>query len=283
MKLNVEQMQTIEIPGNDTAVISGLQEQCLFIFDEGKGGLSDKSYILSYHEHSVVLVRSCKELIISNDLQQSISIQYIPVGSQILAPDPQYLRLLDILKKSKDAITVIEVDEETFADIREYCTLIRRESRQNRPYSLRFIKMLESILAAYISRYLMLSWQIRSPENTAIDAAEKMRSLIDSHYELPLSLSYFSSELGLSEQHLSKIFKERYGISYIDHLNRVRIGHARQFLSDTNDLITDIALDVGYNNSTHFCTTFKRLTGVSPNQYRKTHRKKAHLNDSESV
>ncbi|MBO4358516.1 MAG: helix-turn-helix domain-containing protein, partial [Erysipelotrichaceae bacterium] len=54
---------------------------------------------------------------------------------------------------------------------------------------------------------------------------------------------------------------------------------AKRLLVDTSDLITDVAYEVGYNNSTHFCTTFRKLTGMSPNSFRKARKRKYGRND----
>ena len=274
MKLQVEHIQMIEIPGNDTVSITGLEQLCLLVFDKGKGGISDKTYIVSYNEHSVFLLRSCRELILSNDLDETISVLYIPIDRKTPISDHQYYRLLNIFDRVDDSITQIEMQEDRFSDIRCYFELIRNEIAGGQPYSSRFVRQLESMLTAYVARHMHTSLQIEPLENNIFEPAEKMRSIIDNRYSQPLSLSFLSEELGLSTQHLSKIFRQKYGISYIDYLNGVRIEHAKRLLVDTSDLITDVAYEVGFNNSTHFCTTFRKLTGMSPNSFRKAQKRK---------
>ena len=56
------------------------------------------------------------------------------------------------------------------------------------------------------------------------------------------------------------------------YLNRVRINHAKEMLSDTGWKITDIAAKTGFNNITHFNYTFRKEAGYSPKEYRFKHR-----------
>ena len=56
--------------------------------------------------------------------------------------------------------------------------------------------------------------------------------------------------------------------SYYDLLNSVRIEKAKELLADPSLKIGDIVDLVGYSDSGHFSRTFKKLTGLSANEYR---------------
>ncbi|MGO4183667.1 helix-turn-helix domain-containing protein, partial [Paenibacillus sp. TAF43_2] len=59
------------------------------------------------------------------------------------------------------------------------------------------------------------------------------------------------------------------GYSLTDYLVRMRIAKARIELEKTNNRISDIAINVGYSNFSHFSKLFKKTTGLTPQEYRK--------------
>lgn len=72
----------------------------------------------------------------------------------------------------------------------------------------------------------------------------------------------------VSEEHLRRLCRKRYGRSPMQHLTFLRIQRAKQLLSSTNDKIETIAHQVGYENPFTFSTLFKKWVGWSPSRYR---------------
>lgn len=92
---------------------------------------------------------------------------------------------------------------------------------------------------------------------------------INEHYtEQDMSLNMVADELNLSSAHFSTIFSQSMGKTFIDYLTEQRINHAKLLLKETNLKLTDIALEIGYNDSNYFSYLFKKKTGLSPTIYR---------------
>ncbi len=72
----------------------------------------------------------------------------------------------------------------------------------------------------------------------------------------------------VSEEHLRRLCRKRYGRSPMQHLTFLRIQRAKHLLSSTDDKIETIAHSVGYENPFTFSTLFKKWVGWSPSQYR---------------
>ncbi len=70
-------------------------------------------------------------------------------------------------------------------------------------------------------------------------------------------------------KYFSNYFKKTFGVNYIEHLNKVRLAHAREMLKETNLSIGEIGEKTGYMNSSTFTTTFKKYYGISPSEFRK--------------
>lgn len=95
---------------------------------------------------------------------------------------------------------------------------------------------------------------------------------IEEHFAEDISLDILAEQLKMSKGYLSTYFKEKTGMNFIDYLNEFRITKAKQFLSNTDLKIQEIAEKAGYLNSSSFFRMFKRNTGVTPGDYRKKHR-----------
>jgi AraC-like DNA-binding protein len=83
-----------------------------------------------------------------------------------------------------------------------------------------------------------------------------------------LSLSQVAGEVGLSRFHFIRVFRREIGITPYQYLIQQRIRLAVQLLLDTDKPITEIALEVGFEDLSGFISTFRRLVGQPPRQFR---------------
>lgn len=96
---------------------------------------------------------------------------------------------------------------------------------------------------------------------------EMVEEYIANHIE-SASLTEAANLVGLSEGHLSKIFKRIKGRSFSDYLIDVKMERALILLDDVKLRIFEIAYLVGYQNPKNFTRQFRKYFGVSPNEYR---------------
>jgi two-component system response regulator YesN len=87
-----------------------------------------------------------------------------------------------------------------------------------------------------------------------------------------LSLPLVAESVSLSPSYLSKLYHHEMGRSYLDSITSLRIDESKRLLAGTNDRIADIGQAVGYPNPQYFCTLFKKVEGLSPAEYRESHR-----------
>ena len=93
---------------------------------------------------------------------------------------------------------------------------------------------------------------------------------IQDHYaKVDMSLQEVADALKMSPSYLSRQLREGTGLSFIDYLTQVRIKQAVQLLQDPTLKIYEVAERVGYNGQHYFSIAFKKVLGVSPNEYRK--------------
>ena len=82
-----------------------------------------------------------------------------------------------------------------------------------------------------------------------------------------LSVSQVASELGLSEGHLSHLFKKETGTTMGNYLTRCRIQKAMSLLRQRKLKVYEVAEACGYRDITYFSGTFKKLVGMTPSEY----------------
>ena len=88
------------------------------------------------------------------------------------------------------------------------------------------------------------------------------------HYNQPLTLAQMADIVGLSQSYFSKLFHEIVGVSFREHLCRIRVEESKRLLLSSDYSLTEIAIAVGFADQSHYCKTFKLLIGLTPGQYR---------------
>lgn len=104
------------------------------------------------------------------------------------------------------------------------------------------------------------------------DALEKVFAYITEHFAEGIYLENVAEAVEISPKYLSRVFKERTGVNLSEYISLVRITRAKELLLSTSKSVGEIGELVGFENRTTFFRTFKKLEGVSPNEYRKNAR-----------
>ncbi len=91
------------------------------------------------------------------------------------------------------------------------------------------------------------------------------------HYQEQIQLSQITEKFNTNRTSLNEHFKEATGHTIMSYLTHLRIHLAMAMLKDTALQVSEIMFRVGYINTSHFIRTFKRITGMSPSQYREIH------------
>ncbi|HQE93088.1 MAG TPA: helix-turn-helix domain-containing protein [Anaerolineae bacterium] len=88
------------------------------------------------------------------------------------------------------------------------------------------------------------------------------------NYDRPILRREVAQAVGVSENHLTRIFGRELGLSPWDYLNRYRIKQAKELLLRTSDSITAVALRVGFDDPAYFSRVFRKQVGISPSAFR---------------
>ena len=110
-----------------------------------------------------------------------------------------------------------------------------------------------------------------SPFSKQKEYMEKMLKVtryINDNYKQDISLENLSSIAGYSKFHFARVFKQYTGMTHTDYLNQVRIKAAENMMLNPNMLITEIAMNSGFNSITTFNRTFKKIKNYTPSKFK---------------
>lgn len=98
---------------------------------------------------------------------------------------------------------------------------------------------------------------------------EQIREYIDCHYMENRTAAALSSEFGISQGYLSQMIKRETGKTYSELIQQKKLEMAKELLKYSQKTVGQIAEETGYSDYYYFTKTFKRLTKMSPSEYRK--------------
>ena len=106
-------------------------------------------------------------------------------------------------------------------------------------------------------------------KNKFDDSFQRCKDFIDENFTENISITEMSKIANMSVSGFAHSFKKVFGLSPGQYLIRLKIGLAQKLLISTDKNITEISMELGYDNVSHFNTQFKRFVGTAPQNYRK--------------
>ena len=97
---------------------------------------------------------------------------------------------------------------------------------------------------------------------------EQVIKIIQSEYSTPLTIEYLAEKIYVSPNYLRTLFKNYTGKTVLEYITDIRMEASARMLTTTNLRISEISLRIGYENPSYYCAVFKKLMGLTPNQYR---------------
>jgi len=169
----------------------------------------------------------------------------------------------------------LHVSDEEAAVLKDCVDKIARE------ISLPIDKHTQSVLVStvdlllnYCSRFYDRQFYTRAKVNS--DVVQRFEGLLKDYFSqaslievgIP-SVGYFASELHLSASYLSDLLQRFTGKSTVEHIQLELVEKAKNLLWGTENSISEIAYELGFEHPSHFTKVFKAKTGKSPKEYRR--------------
>ncbi len=89
------------------------------------------------------------------------------------------------------------------------------------------------------------------------------------NYREEINLKRLAELVNMAEGSLCRFFKQNMGTTIFDYLNKIKVEFACKLLMDIDLSVLEVCLDIGFNNLSHFNKQFRKVTGITPSEYRK--------------
>lgn len=154
---------------------------------------------------------------------------------------------------------------------RYFATLENENNKESIGYSY----MLKSLLVQLLihvyrkSKYLMEITPSVKPSSSQL-TVQRILQYVNQMYRSNESLDDMAIQLHLSKYYMCHCFKEVTGYTINNYIMRKRIDEAKSLLFESDDTISEIGEQLGFNSTIHFSRTFKQYAGISPQFFRKS-------------
>ena len=117
---------------------------------------------------------------------------------------------------------------------------------------------------------LLSSVQMQSRDNQKrLDQISEIVDYVTENFASPFSMAEVAEKFGMSESRFSRYFRKATGNTFTDFVNRIRINKASQLLLETEQYISTICYNVGFNNVANFNRRFMEVRGMTPSEFRR--------------
>ena len=171
------------------------------------------------------------------------------------------------LTGSSDDCPAIHIPQ-AFPQIGAYMDALKEEMQQGLFGHDIICQNLLNIILLLIMRHREIQVSITAFSNVSSECVA-VKEYIDDHFKEPLTLELLARQAHQNKYYIAHTFKDAFGISPIKYLMERRVEESKMLLGDTDFSIGQIASIIGFSSSSHYSQAFRRVTEMSPNEYRK--------------
>lgn len=176
---------------------------------------------------------------------------------------PELREALPLLERAKHGIEFMNMSEQAY----ERIIKIRQSSGLQR-FS-EFVALL-SLLARHYDYRLLSNVQLQSfDDDASLRQISEVVDYITANYANQFALIDIAKRVGMSESRFSRYFRRATGNTFTDFVNRLRVNRACQLLMETDQYVSTICYNVGFNNIANFNRRFMELKGMTPSDFRR--------------
>lgn len=154
---------------------------------------------------------------------------------------------------------------------RQILLIIEEYSKMNQGFQLAILARLYDFMVVLLRQVPMEKYSSleRSKHLKRLERLEHVFKYVADNFTREISLHEIARTANFSVYHFTRFFKETTGMTFIQYLNNYRISKAVNYLTETDDPITEVAFRSGFDSIKTFNRVFKQLKGCSPSSFKK--------------
>ena len=165
--------------------------------------------------------------------------------------------------KLKSVVSSDEYVKECFAEM-------KREYASGEKMSDMMLKSCAYRLVAYLGRRYASGGAAQS-DAKKLTRLHTLLQYIENNYREKITTKDIAAYCFITEEHLCRFFKKTVGKTVVEYITQYRVEKAAVLLINTDETVGNIAASVGFEDINYFSRIFKRIKGMTPREYRKTH------------
>lgn len=114
--------------------------------------------------------------------------------------------------------------------------------------------------------FSIVKFSARTPRD--LRSLQRAREYVDAHFAENLTLAQVARAAGVHPVYLGQIFRQEFGETLGEYLNRIRVRAAAGMLANSDLPLSAVALDLGFYDQSHFTRVFRQFTGATPGTFR---------------
>lgn len=230
-----------------------------FIVIEGSGTLEyqDTAYCLSQGDCVFIDCRKAYSHRSSEDLWKLKWIHFF--GSNMDDIYEKFLELGEdpVFRNSSNGKALLQLWEQIFLHAKTTTLTAEMEIYSN-------LTALVSVLLHEHENLNIISYSEHSDQNL-----QNIKNYLNKHYTEKITLDFLSCHFFINKYYLTRIFREKFGVSITGYLLQLRITRAKELLRFTGLSIEQISHECGMSDANYFSRVFKKIEGTTPGQFRK--------------
>lgn len=176
---------------------------------------------------------------------------------------PELQEAFPLLERAKHGIEFIGLSEQA----NEHIDRIQHSSGLQRISE--FLHLLQA-LSRHDNYHLLSSVQLQSfDDDESLRQISEVVDYVTTHYASSFSLTEIAERFEMSPSRFSRYFRRATGNTFTDFVNQLRVNRACQLLMETDQYVSTICYNVGFNNVANFNRRFMEIKGMTPSDFRK--------------
>jgi len=134
---------------------------------------------------------------------------------------------------------------------------------------LHFFKIMDIIGRSDLNIQLASNDYLKTRFNTGSKRIATIHEYLMNNYTDEINLDKISNLVNMAKGSICRFFKENVGLTIFEYLNKIKVEFACKLLMNRDLAMLDVCFDSGFNNLSHFNKQFRKITGLTPTDYRK--------------